>query len=70
VDRGGNLTNEGAVLKEDVEHRTDRIALTAYDALDDQQIEELIDALAPLARAVLATGDIPEVTPIGQRFEI
>jgi hypothetical protein len=70
LDREGNLTNEGKALKEDVENRTDRIALTAYDALDDQQIEQLIDALAPLARAILATGDIPDVTPIGERFEI
>jgi hypothetical protein len=75
VDRGllgpdGHLTNEGKALKDDVESRTDRIALTAYDALDDQQIEHLIGALVPLARAVLATGDIPDVTPIGERFEI
>ena len=70
LDGGGNLTDKGKALKEDVESRTDRIALTAYDALDDRQLEELLDALAPLARAVLATGDIPDVTPIGKRFEI
>ncbi len=70
LDGGGNLTNKGKALKEDVEDRTDRIALTAYDALDDQQLDELLDALAPLARAVLATGDIPDVTPIGKRFAI
>ena len=68
--RDGNLTSDGMVLKEDVDNRTDRIALTAYESLDDRQVEELIDALAPLARAVLATGDIPDVTPIGPRFEI
>jgi hypothetical protein len=70
LDRDGNLTNEGRALKEDVEDRTDRIALTAYEALDDQQLEEFLDALDPLARAVVAAGDIPDVTPIGWRFKI
>jgi hypothetical protein len=70
LDRDGNLTNEGKALKQDVENRTDRIALTSYDTLNDQQVQVLIDALAPLARAVLATGDIPDVTPIGERFKI
>jgi hypothetical protein len=68
--RDGNLTNDGKTLMDDVENRTDRIALTAYKALDDRQTEELIEGLAPLARAVLATDDIPDVTPIGPRFEI
>jgi hypothetical protein len=53
-----------------VEDRTDRIALTAYDTLDDEQLLQLLDALTPLARAVIATGDIPEVTPVGNRFEM
>jgi hypothetical protein len=46
------------------------MALTAYDRLDDEQLLQLLDALSPLARAVIATGDIPQVTPIGQRFEL
>jgi hypothetical protein len=53
-----------------VEERTDRIALTAYDSLNDDQLVQLLDALAPLARAVIATGDIPQVTPVGERFEV
>jgi hypothetical protein len=75
VDRGllgpdGKLTSRGKDVKNDVEDRTDRIALTAYDGLDDDQLLQLLDALAPLARAVIATGDIPEVTPVGDRFEL
>jgi hypothetical protein len=66
----GKLTARGKDLRNDVEDRTDRVALTAYDRLDDEQLLQLLDALAPLARAVIATGDIPEVTPIGQRFEL
>ncbi|HYK67383.1 MAG TPA: hypothetical protein VEV45_05520 [Streptosporangiaceae bacterium] len=75
VDRGllgpdGKLTVRGKEVKDDVEDRTDRIALTAYNSLDDDQLLRLLDALAPLARAVLATGDIPEVTPVGSRFDL
>ncbi len=66
----GNLTAQGRDLKDEVEDRTDRIALTAYSALDYDQLLRLLDALAPLARAVIATGDIPEVTPVGNRFEL
>lgn len=74
IDRGllggdGNLTTEGRAIRDDVEDRTNRIALSAYETLDDQQLQELIDALIPLSRAIIATGDIPEATPIGERFE-
>jgi hypothetical protein len=75
VDRGllsddGKLTARGKEVRDDVENRTDRIALTGYDALHDDQLLRLLDALAPLARAVIATGDIPEVTPVGSRFDL
>jgi hypothetical protein len=66
----GKLTARGKDVRKDVEDRTDRMALTAYDRLDDEQLLQLLDALSPLARAVIATGDIPQVTPIGQRFEL
>jgi hypothetical protein len=65
----GKLTARGRDVKDDVEDRTDRIALTAYDSLDDEQLLQLLESLAPLARAVIATGDIPEVTPVGNRSE-
>jgi hypothetical protein len=75
IDRGlvgpdGKLTAQGKDLRDGVEDRTNRIALTAYDTLDDEQLLQLSDALAPLARAVIATGDVPEVTPVGERFEL
>jgi hypothetical protein len=74
IDRGlvgpdGKLTARGEEVRADVEDRTDRLALTAYDALDDDQLLQFLTVLAPLARAVIATGDIPEVTPVGNRFE-
>jgi hypothetical protein len=61
----GALTAEGSAFKAEVEERTDRIALTAYETLDDEEIERFVELLTPLARAVIATGDVPPVTPIG-----
>jgi hypothetical protein len=70
LDRDGQLTPQGTAIRADVEDRTDAVALTAYNALDDEQLQQLIDALVPLTRAVIATGDIPDVTPIGERFGV
>jgi hypothetical protein len=70
LDNDGNVTLSGQAIRAGVEERTDALALSAYDALDDQQLQQLIDALVPLTRAVIATGDIPDVTPIGERFEV
>jgi hypothetical protein len=70
LDGNAHITTEGISLRDDIEACTNRMALAAYEALDDQQLQQLTDSLTPLARAVIATGDIPEVTPIGERFEI
>ena len=65
----GELTSEGRELKHDLERRTDEIALSAYAALDDAEIDRLASALTPIARAVVAAGDMPTVTPIGVRLD-
>ncbi len=70
VERGlltpaGALTLAGRALKQDIEDRTDALALSAYAALDDAEIERLVEALHPLAKAVVASGDIPAATPMG-----
>jgi hypothetical protein len=70
LDGGGGLTEAGRTRRDDVEARTDRIALSAYESLDDDRLGRLLDALLPLSRAVIATGDIPELTPIGERFDL
>jgi hypothetical protein len=70
LDRHGNLTTQGKAIRAEVEDRTDALALSAYKALDDQQLQKLVDSLLPLTRAVIASGDIPQVTPIGARFEV
>jgi hypothetical protein len=62
---GGSLTAEGSAFKAELEERTDRIAMIAYETLDDEETERLVKLLTPFARAVIATGDVPPMTPIG-----
>jgi hypothetical protein len=69
VAAGGGLTADGEALRRDLEARTDAAALAAYAGLDDASLDELAAALLPLGRAVVATGDVPAVTPIGARFD-
>ncbi|MGJ6124444.1 hypothetical protein QN239_17915 [Mycolicibacterium sp. Y3] len=65
VDAGGSLTSAGADLKAQIEDSTDRLALRAFDALDDRQLGTLFAALTPLTRLVVAGGDVPADTPMG-----
>jgi hypothetical protein len=67
LDDTGALTDAGAALKQDIEETTDRLALAAFDALDDGELEELFRTLTPITRAVIAGGDIPVKTPMGLR---
>ena len=65
LDERGALTPAGIELKADLEDGTDRLALTAFDALDDDELELLFRTLTPLTRKVVAGGDIPAATPMG-----
>jgi hypothetical protein len=67
--RGGELTAEGRALKDDVEERTDRIALSAFATLGDDELEQFLAALTPLTQAVVATGDLPNVMPMGLNLD-
>ena len=72
TDRGlltgdGALTAAGRELKEHIEDTTDRLALSALDALDDDEVEAVFATLTPITRAVVAAGDIPAMTPMGLR---
>ncbi len=75
ADRGlvtpdGALTDAGRALREELEERTDAVALSAYDALDDAALARLIELLTPIARAVIAAGDIPATTPMGPTLQL
>jgi hypothetical protein len=65
LDAGGALTDAGRVLKQRIEDTTDALALSALEALDDAEVEELFATLTPIARAVVAGGDVPAATPMG-----
>jgi hypothetical protein len=65
LDGGGALTDAGQDLKQRVEEITDRLALSALDALDDDEVERLFKALTPITRKVVAAGDVPAATPMG-----
>ena len=51
------FTDEGRATKDRVETLTDQLAAPAYDVLTDDEVEELITLLEPLAAAVAATDD-------------
>ena len=65
LDGDGALTDAGRDLKQRIEDTTDRLALSALDTLDDDEVERLFLALTPITRKVVAAGDVPAATPMG-----
>ena len=65
LDGDGALTDTGRRLKQRIEDTTDQLALSALDALDDDEVERLFRALTPITRKVVAAGDVPAATPMG-----
>lgn len=65
LDGNGALTSAGSELKGHIESATDRLALSALGALDDDEVEALFQALTPITQRVIAGGDIPVMTPMG-----
>jgi hypothetical protein len=63
----GSLTAAGQQLKDRIESRTDALALSALDALSDDEVETLFQALTPITRAVVAGGDVVSVNPMSLR---
>ena len=65
LDGDGALTEAGRDLKRRIEDTTDRLALSALDALTDAEVDTLFAALTPITRKVVAAGDVPATTPMG-----
>ena len=63
----GSITAAGQELKDAVESTTDALALLVLDALSDDEVETLFQALTPITRAVVAAGDVPARTPMNLR---
>lgn len=62
-----SLTAAGRELKDHIETVTNTASLSAFDGLDDAEIQTLFTALTPITRAVVAGGDLPAATPMGLR---
>lgn len=67
LDAEGALTDSGRELKLHIEDTTDALALSAFHALDDAELELLFRTLTPITRAVIDGGDIPAASPMGLR---
>ena len=67
LDDDGSLTAAGQELKDHVESTTDALSLSVFDALSDDEVETLFQALTPITRAVVAGGDVPAMTPMALR---
>jgi hypothetical protein len=65
----GALTAAGTALRQELEDRTDAVAVGAYAALDDAALARLVELLTPIARAVVTAGDIPAATPMGPTLQ-
>ncbi len=63
----GSITAAGQELKDTIESTTDALSLSALDALSDEEVEALFQALTPITRAVVAGGDVPAMTPMNLR---
>ena len=63
----GTLTAAGRELMDAIESTTDALSLSALDALSDDEVETLFQALTPITRAVVAGGDVPAMTPMNLR---
>ena len=63
----GSLTPAGRDLKDHIETTTDGLSLRLFDGLDDVEVQALLRALTPIARTVIAGGDMPAITPMSVR---
>ena len=69
TDDGQSLTDAGRETKAGIESTTDALAATAYATLEPAEIDELIALLRPLAKAVVASGEIPGQSPMGLNLD-
>jgi hypothetical protein len=70
LDRHGGATDEGIAGRAVIEATTDRLASNPWEQLGADDTAALAQALTPLTRAVLASGVIPEVNPMGLPTEL
>lgn len=65
LDADGAVTSAGLAAREAIEARTDRMAAAAYLGIGPDRARDLIDALRPLAEAIMETGEVPVANNMG-----
>jgi hypothetical protein len=70
LDRDGRATDEGIAGRAAIEAATDRLASDPWEQLGAGDTTTLAEVLSPLTRAVLASGVIPDVNPMGLPTEL
>jgi hypothetical protein len=65
LDAEGEATERAYRLREQLERRTDELAVVPYGALTDEQRDRLLEVLAPPAHAIVKSDLIPFPNPIG-----
>lgn len=61
----GRPTSRGQQMRDRIERRTDELAASIYEPLDDETIHQVIAALAPAAQRMTSAGDIVFPNPMG-----
>ena len=61
----GVATPVGRALRDEIERRTDELAVDAYGPLGEPGVTQLLDVLTPPARRVAASGEIMFPNPMG-----
>jgi hypothetical protein len=65
VEIDGRATAAGRARRDDIEHRTDELAVAPYASVGDDVVASLLDALDPPARRIAASGEIMFPNPMG-----
>jgi len=68
LDAEQNLTLDGREARRRVESDTDRMAREPWDRLGEPSSERFAELVGPLARAIVAAGDIPPESRLGLRM--
>lgn len=63
--QGGGPTTRGQELRDEIERRTDELAMAIYEPLGDEKVQDLMTVLAPAARRIAAAGEITFPNPMG-----
>jgi len=64
----GAITPDGEATRTSIEAETNRLASAAVSGLGDDRLEQLVDALRPLAHQVMESGAVPAHNNMGFRW--